>query len=422
MYGLSVVAQEARLIGLGSIHEQSPGSFGRGIADDGQSAAGFANSFAFFSEAFYWQEDVGIRSLGIGESDGYDISGDGRFVVGDRTRTVTEAFRWSPDGGLQMLGDLPGGEYWSSAIAVSEDGSVVVGFSSSERSRLIEGFYWTARTGMVALGGLYEGHIYSIARGVSADGVTVVGVSKVADGQEAFRWTSRDGMVGLGFLPGQAHLSEAFGVSPDGGVIVGRAKSGDLGEAFVWTKADGMVGLGDLQSQVKDSYAFAASLGGEVIVGEGTLNGERAVLWTQRRAIISLEELLQVEFLLDLGDWQLRNAQAVTPDGHTIVGHGWHLDTGTPEGFLAYLPCIDDCVCTDTARIKARCDASGVKARLRKSSPRHPATFCLDGHRCNTVRVDDFGRAKVRWGTVEGGEHQVSIDECEALTTATTCP
>ena len=56
------------------------------------------------------------------------------------------------------LGDLPGGRVASFANAVSADGSVVVGHSSSA----------------LALGSAYE----------------------------AFRWTAADGMIGLGDLPG----------------------------------------------------------------------------------------------------------------------------------------------------------------------------------------------------------------------------
>lgn len=38
-----------------------------------------------------------------------------------------EAFRWTSDGGMVGLGDLPGGRFDSFAIGVSADGSVIVG-------------------------------------------------------------------------------------------------------------------------------------------------------------------------------------------------------------------------------------------------------------------------------------------------------
>ena len=73
------------------------------------------------------------------------------------------------------LGDLPGGGYGSSASAVSGDGSVVVGHSTSGSG--VEAFRWTASGGMVGLGALPGRTFYSSAFDVSADGSVVVGES-----------------------------------------------------------------------------------------------------------------------------------------------------------------------------------------------------------------------------------------------------
>ena len=43
---------------------------------------------------------------------------------------------------FQGLGDLPGGGFWSNAVGVSADGSVVVGFSDSSASDIGEAFRW----------------------------------------------------------------------------------------------------------------------------------------------------------------------------------------------------------------------------------------------------------------------------------------
>src|SRR5262245_13063398 len=51
------------------------------------------------------------------------------------------------------LGDLEGGESWSEALAISDDGRVVVGRSHSAASSEA-GFSWTRERGMVALPGL----------------------------------------------------------------------------------------------------------------------------------------------------------------------------------------------------------------------------------------------------------------------------
>ena len=77
------------------------------------------------------------------------------------------------------LGDLPGGQIASFATAVSADGSVVVGESSSAASDCCgEAFRWSVETGMMPLGDLPGGfdHFQSSAQGVSADGSVVVGI------------------------------------------------------------------------------------------------------------------------------------------------------------------------------------------------------------------------------------------------------
>src|SRR5690606_26940384 len=62
----------------------------------------------------------------------FDVSDDGKIIVGWSTSEqggdfVAEAFRWE-NGVMQGLGDLPGGFFGSQARGVSGDGSVVIGY------------------------------------------------------------------------------------------------------------------------------------------------------------------------------------------------------------------------------------------------------------------------------------------------------
>lgn len=123
------------------------------------------------------------------------------------------------------LGYLPGATFFdSTAYGVNRDGSVVVGESRSVNGK--EAFRWTLEGGMQALGDLPGGQVMATARAVSADGSVVVGTGQSTLFSEAFRWTSSGGMVGLGAVPsndGAAVSSEAWGVSADGRVVVGRS-------------------------------------------------------------------------------------------------------------------------------------------------------------------------------------------------------
>ncbi len=247
------------------------------------------------AHAFRWTEAEGMVSLGSlpggeCESVAMGVSADGSIIVGKamsvagRTGPPTVAFRWTAAEGMVGLGDLPGGDFYSEAYGVSADGSVIVGYSSSAASGPyphMEAFYWTAAEGMVGLGDLPGGDFNSFATAVSADGSVIVGYSSSASGPEAFRWTAAEGMVGLGDLPGGEFDSRAFAVSADGSVIVGNGSS-DANwsgtEPFVW-RAD--KGMRSLQKVLVDDFgldltgwdmtdACGISADSLVIVGYGT--------------------------------------------------------------------------------------------------------------------------------------------------------
>ena len=124
---------------------------------------------------------------------------------------------------MVSLPDLPGGERLSKALAVSLDGSTIVGYSSSHRGT--EACVWTddgIEIKIKGLGSLQEDPFESRACAVSADGKVVVGQAKSKRGREAFRWS--DGkMVALGDLDGGQFQSIARGVSADGNTVVGTA-------------------------------------------------------------------------------------------------------------------------------------------------------------------------------------------------------
>ena len=178
---------------------------------------------------------------------------------------------------FQGLGDLPGGDNMSEAWAVSADGLVVVGRSSTETDQF-EAVKWTV-SGLESLGDLPGGPTRSLAKGVSADGSVIVGWGVSNNNQEegsteAFRWTEATGMVGLGDLPDGEFDSDAWSVSADGSVVVGEANGlyfggpNSGGQAFRWTAGTGMVSLGNLSGDPFFSFARDVSADGDVVVGQ----------------------------------------------------------------------------------------------------------------------------------------------------------
>ena len=217
---------------------------------------------------------------------------------------------------FQGIGDLPGGNFWSRANAISADGLVVVGFGRNDSG--FEPVRWTLAEGIVGLGFLPGGDS-GVALGVSADGSVVVGGGNSSFGEEAFRWTQTDGMVGLGDLPGGDFFSRAFDVSADGSVVVGRSHSdtqpnAEPSEAFHWNPVDGMVGLG---GGIPITQATAVSADGLVVVGDiihGDSGLREAFRWTLEEGIVALGDLYSGSSAED------SEARDVSADGSVIVG------------------------------------------------------------------------------------------------------
>jgi uncharacterized membrane protein len=250
------------------------------LSGDGNVVAGvYWPNLNFSGRAFYWTAETGpveVTRQGL-------ISGaseDGSVLVGvDFTRN--KGFRWTAETEKQYLDD-------SSAWDVSADGSVVVGPGSN----LSKGFHyqawrWTSETGTVRLG---DPDVTSTAVAVSGDGSVVVGYFNPdaadpdgASRREAFRWTEDTGVVEL--ASPTVDYSFAQDVSGDGSTVVGAAVfDASIGrEGFIWTAENGMRRLQDVligEFGLSDSLAGWEGLGGlsissdgNTIVGSGTNPG-----------------------------------------------------------------------------------------------------------------------------------------------------
>ena len=158
---------------------------------------------------------------------------------------MNEAFRWEA-GVMSSMGDLPGGDFYSEATAVSSGGSVLVGQSESafgrEAFRTLDGIIDHEDEG---LGDLLGGDFRSYATDVSSDGSVVVGWSdtnfNLGGEMEAFIWDETNGMRNLRTvlvsdfgldLTGWT-LREARSISADGLIIVGWSDSPNGHEAWV---------------------------------------------------------------------------------------------------------------------------------------------------------------------------------------------
>ncbi len=257
------------------------------------------------------------------------ISADGSVVVGNfdnLTTRLTAAFRWTPMTGLQDLGIA---NFFSSASAVNADGTVIVGFVSNGTVGSTRALVWRATGGATTFADALYGE--TVATGVSADGSVVAG-SRYAFGNspgQAFRWTVSGANQGFTFLNG-GESSTANAISADGLVVVGTATTNSVTSAVRWTDSNGMQSLGMLNGGAY-SQANAVNVDGSVIVGkakdgstnsQGFLQQERAFRWTASN---------NMENLGTLNGGSYSNALAVSADGAVVVGTAY--DGADPSNY-----------------------------------------------------------------------------------------
>lgn len=251
-------------VGLGNLPTSEPwnaGTRATAVSGDGSVVVGSANLY----DAFRWTTAGGIESIyavpGL-PSSAYGVSSDGVFVVGQgwNLGAVQEAFRWSSNGGLELLGRFNriDGIQDTVAYAASSDGGAIAGVIAPNNSPWA--FRWTPAGGIQSLG-LLPGAGQSVASAISAEGNTVVGTSfydlyRFGAPFQAFLWTAETGMIPLGFCPGCGATptdevwSRANAISGDGFLIGGSSKNGgphgDAGDAFLWDPVNGMRYLKDI--------------------------------------------------------------------------------------------------------------------------------------------------------------------------------
>jgi probable HAF family extracellular repeat protein len=289
--------------------------------------------------------DLGRLPNGDLYSTAMDVSANGQVVVGyttppyDPTSSISDpiihhAFLWTPSGGMTSLGALNGGS-WSRAHATSADGSVVVGEAADGlAANATRAFRWTEAAGMVNLGVLNEGR-YSKAYGVSDDGNVVVGYSEISTNFSirAFRWTQATGMVSLGVI-NNGNSSEAMEASADGGVVVGYAADGaanNADRAFRWTQDGGMVNLGVINGG-NVSRAFDVSADGKVVVGESTYNTD--AIDAYKSADYRGFRWTQTTGMITVEQWLAANGVSVGPEMTTSRASSVSADGNTVAGYL----------------------------------------------------------------------------------------
>ncbi|MFN0150594.1 MAG: PEP-CTERM sorting domain-containing protein [bacterium] len=282
------------MTGLGDLLAGDPKSQARDVSFDGSIVVGEARG-ASGTVGFRWTAATGMEALldsagAPQRGQAFSVSSDGSTIAGVRVTAVgNEAFRWTAAGGFGGLGWLPvpNDPNDSFAFGVSSDGSVICGCSYSFVGTA-EPFRWTAASGLVGLGDVPGGQPYAIAYAISDDGSTIAGNARAntLGADEAFVWSEAAGFVFPDTLRGTPFESAAAAASADGAIVVGYAN----GSAMIW---DAQNGARSIAAILTNDFgldltgwtlwiAQGVSADGEVVVGFGTNPAGTGEAWIAR--------------------------------------------------------------------------------------------------------------------------------------------
>ena len=351
--GLLMVSVSAVFLGAGQANSATFSGLGAfasnatGISADGSTVIGYGPN-ALGTEAFRWTQSGGLQSLGV-ISNGVDhnsyagaVSADGSVIAGYSTTTsgAFNAFRWTQATGMVSLGGVGGNDGFTRADDMSDDGSTIVGYSQTAAAPNGAGYRWNQANGIENIGTLSAPYnVWSWARGISADGSTIVGQSNSFSSGHAFRWSESGGFVDLGVAAG-ASSSGATDIA-NNGTIVGGGKVGTSNLAMIRTEVGGWEILGTLAGYNNSSEA-GISADGSLVYGmvfnlptTSTPFTQEGMVWDSNHGMRFADDWLTQDHGLDLSDWTIQYVSGISDDGLVAVGYGLH--NGNVEAWVADL-------------------------------------------------------------------------------------
>jgi cysteine-rich repeat protein len=306
-----------RALGLPS---DSDSCMARDVSGDGTTVVGACSRYEEQSgvarvRAFRWTASAATTDLGLSadmHSEAVAVSGDGSIVVGSERAELFgngTVFRVGPQGYSQLGIDF--------VTAASADANVVVGGFSI---RLDSGFVssvpaiWTpSGVSLLSTDGL-ENDVQAMI--VSADGSVVGGSGKIGDTLHALRWDSSG--VSLLPVPAGAVHGEVAAISADGSVLYGSVTFPDDSRHLARWTSGGVEDLGE-------GSANGVSADGSVI-----LAGQQ--IWDATNGWRMLRDISGA----DLQGWTELGGVALSDDGKVVAGSSQFLAPGL-SGFRAFV-------------------------------------------------------------------------------------
>ena len=268
--------------------------------------------------ACYWRWQLDPAPVPIGGDWAVAVSDDGTVIAGNIDHPVTGnqvAARWTAQTGWVSLDGFDDCGSTSTAYDISGDGKQIVGLAWINCNA--RGFRWTEGVGMEELEKLALGN--NRCSTISSDGAVMGGFAQVGG------FIDRTPAVWAADTSGQiwnpAMLGEVNGLDNDGSVQLGTGTTAGFSTAFMNSVATGLVNLGSLQTNWASS-AYAISEDGKTIVGFDHLGlGRKAWIYLiPSHGFTSMQAKLTS--LGIPGVPHLDVALACSDSGRTIVGGG----------------------------------------------------------------------------------------------------
>jgi uncharacterized membrane protein len=286
------------------------------------------------------------------------ISVDGEMIGGSTYNAPSEGWAtvspaiWTNSGETVTL--LGPGSWWNCGVnCLSLDKSVAYGFigsSAPSTSEVTEAFRYTADGGIVSIGFLHpdDNANFPATHSTSWDGRVVVGNSEGGVSPlEAYRYTftglgpTGGTMTALPALPGGTFTS-ALAMTPDGSISIGTADSPDFpnGQLVRWLERGPTESLGT-PTPTDPTFGFdvlcGVSADGSVVAidGGGAAATDNTPYIRNPSGWFNLQDILS-DAGVDLTGWTLEFVSGMSVDGTLVFGSGIH--NGNEEGYVAEFP------------------------------------------------------------------------------------
>ncbi len=305
---------------------------------------------------FLWNQTSGATTIG-GASAGQGVGGqpkisnDGAYVAGTRFNAAGgyyEMGRYTvATGTWEGFGTFAGygtqiDQSVSSGYNISGDGRSVVGLGwTSLGTADTHAMQWTEGTGVIDLGTATTGES-ARANAVDFDGNVVAGWQDGA-GRQGSVWV--DGVQTLIFKDDGGIAQEAFAVSDDGRYVTGLG----LGSFFAAGHAYRYDTLTDTYLELTNIAGGESRMAGAAINGDGSLIGGgtwglgpatfgTALMWTEDEGTMTLTDYLDMNSIAYDASFNFAFVSDISSDGQWITGWGNYGTPASTQSFVIQVP------------------------------------------------------------------------------------